>query len=782
MATITGIVSADERTWQRKFYEQLFGYDYENYVTIDRSTDGHTAGILFEHKQNVRSYGENKTLGQALIYLTRFNRDGVPVPAKICLVGQDEQKCYIYDTANYMDIVNDIEKYANLKASDSIPGFTAGAPSQIMDFDMSSAVGMQAVMQFVQQAPQTVKVDITVHNVYGWSQYYYDHAATFKQKAEKKEFFKELRNPTRTLADCIKPWRGHETDFKYIMDMLNDPMTQKKLGAFYTPPEYAKLSAELVRKAIARVPVGNDYVIIDTCAGGGNLEMYLDDGGEDILSHVIVSTYELKEWMVLKDRFGSRVRYIIPPIPKGPAQLPSLNEDGFLSGANALTREIIDNPEVKKYIDDPHCNIIAYLNPPYVETTGIEFQKKNEGKKASSWKDSWMVQEMKKDVSGVTTNDMGNVFIWQSFKYFMTLPEDSLIVFSPVKYWKAQHLVNKKFMGGYAFNRKHFHAPTPACVMCAWWSNEDDPFTDQIELQAVDLDANKKYVDEGTIAVKRVYGMYSEKYYDNRTFPTDKNDGIICELDGTEGNRSNKQIRISKVYNDNIVGYMVAKSHGLDNPRLSSVLTVAGKYDGNGFYVRKDNFMEKLPMFAASRYPDHCNDWTVMSMIMKSADKAAQYEVDVRSGKLDTFLLHCLFWTCMSHYPHMRSLHGSDGRLYLNQLCFDGDTLAKQKLDEYLAKGYKLTDKEQELWDKMQKLLADIRSCDEYRPEYKYGLYQIDEEINVKIKVGTKSDGTDKMDWKYGDLNNDIKTIKALAKQYYIDNLIDTLFEYEFLK
>lgn len=113
---------------------------------------------------------------------------------------------------------------------------------------------------------------------------------------------------------------------------------------------------------------------------------------------------------------------------------------------------------------------------------------------------------------------------------------------------------------------------------------------------------------------------------------------------------------------------------------------------------------------------------------------------------------------------------------------FDGDTLAKQKLDEYLAKGYKLTDKEQELWDKMQKLLVDIQSCDEYRSDFRYGLYQIDEEINVKIKVGTKSDGTDKMDWKYGDLNNDIKTIKALAKQYYIDNLVDTLFEYEFLK
>ena len=81
---------------------------------------------------------------------------------------------------------------------------------------------------------------------------------------------------------------------------------------------YAKKATELVQMAISRVPAGNDYIIIDRCAGTGNLEMYLDDGVEDVLSHCILSTYELKEWMVLKDRFGSRVRYIVPPIPKDP--------------------------------------------------------------------------------------------------------------------------------------------------------------------------------------------------------------------------------------------------------------------------------------------------------------------------------------------------------------------------------------------------------------------------------------------------------------------------------
>ena len=791
MATITGIVSADERTWQGKFYEQLFGSDYENYVSVDRSTDGHTTGILFEHKQNVRSYGENKALGQALIYLTRFNRDGVPVPAKICLVGQDEQKCYVYDTANYMNIVNDIEKYANLKASDSIAGFTAGAPSQIIDFDMSSAIGMQAVMQFVQQAPQTVKVDITVHNVYGWSGFYYDNAPEYNQKPEKKKFFDELRNPVGTLANYINPWTGKETDFKFIMDMLNDPMTQKKLGAFYTPPQYAKLACGLVRDAIKRaMDAGKkDYVIIDRCAGTGNLEMYLEDEGDDILSHVIVSTYELKEWMVLKDRFGNRVRYIIPPIPTpatnpdGSVNLPDLNEDGFLSGANALTRDIIDNAEVRKYLDDPDCAIILFENPPYAETTTtIKVNGKTSIAKAKSdWKSGDTVIRMMKDVSGVATNDIGNVFIWSAFKDFLRQDTDSYIVFSPVKYWKAQGLAKQKFVKGFAFNRLYFHAPTDACIMCAEWSGEPDIHNEAISLDAKNI-INDEVVDEGCVVVKKVHTKYSDVYFDTRTMADDTNDGIVCEINGQESSKPDNKIVIEKKYNDNLVGYMTVFKFGFDNPRLCGILNSIGMYNGHGFFVRSDNFMEKLPLFAASRYTDHCNDWKVMSMIMKSADKSAQYEADVKSGKLDKFLFQTMFWTCMSHYPHMRSLHGSDGRLYLNQLCFDGDTLAKQKLDEYLAKGYKLTDKEQELWNKMQKLLVDIQSCDEYRSDFRYGLYQIDEEINVKIKVGTKGDGTDKMDWKYGDLNNDIKTIKALAKQYYIDNLVDTLFEYEFLK
>ncbi len=787
MPSITTTVLTDEKTWQGEFYKSLYGEDYAEYVSVDRSTDGYTDGIIFEHKTNLQNTGKDKPLSQALIYLTRFNRDGVPVPAKICLVGQEDGKCFIYDTEKYLDYINDIPHYANLKASDGIPGFRASKPSQVIDFDMKNPVkGMRELSDFVEQPASYVRVTINEHNVYGWANFYYDHASEYKQKPEKKAFFNELRKPEKTLALFINAWTGQETDFKYIMDVLNDPMTQKKLGAFYTPPAYCKKAVELVKQAIARVPDGNDYVIIDRCAGTGNLEMYLDDGNEDILSHCILSTYELKEWMVLKDRYNGRVRYIIPPVPANPKDLPNLNEEGFLSGANALTTEIMNNPEVRKYLDNPKCSIILFENPPYAETTSLEFQRQGEGKNASTWKKSYVVEEMKKEVSGTALNDMGNAFIWSAFKYYLRQPTDSYIVFSPVKYWKAQQLISKKFMGGYGFNRRHFHTNIDACVMIAYWSNEDAKIT-SFDIDGFDLDEQGNYVSYGKLPVKQIRSMYSNEYYDKRTFDDATYDGIVIGLDGRETSSDEVKVRIKPLYSKDMIGYLVADSVGFDNPDAKSSLLVAGRYNGNGFYLHKDNYVEMLPMFVASRYIRYNPAWTERTRIMKSADKSAQYKSDVKNQVLNDFLCKCLIFSCFEPQNHCRSLYGSDGRFYKNNLCFDNidgkSTLAYDKLNEFIQNGYELSEQEQALFEKWNDILSFIIDCEEYNPDFSYGLYQIDEEINIKIEHGIDPNtGKPKLIQKYGDLNNYIKDLKALVKQYYLDNLVSTLFEYEFLK
>ena len=149
-------------------------------------------------------------------------------------------------------------------------------------------------------------------------------------------------------------------------------------------------------------------------------------------------------------------------------------------------------------------------------------------------------------------------------------------------------------------------------------------------------------------------------------------------------------MRTKGVYNKNIIGYLAVDSTGFDNPRLHACLTRAAKYNGNGFFIREGNFLEKLPLFAASRYTDHINDWTIMPMVMKSGDKKKEFEKDVAEGKLNDFLCKCLIWTHFTHYGHMRSMNGSDGKLYLNKLCFDGDILAAKKLQEFKDAGYVL--------------------------------------------------------------------------------------------
>lgn len=807
MIQITNTFDMDEKTFEINFYTAIFGPDFANKVTIDRSTDGYTDGILFEHKQNLMTYGRARALSQALIYLSRFNVDGIPVCGKIALPDHEGRKMYLYDVADYADIINDTQRYAKLKASIGIEGFVERKEPKIIPFDMGSVAGMQQVYEEVSKPATFTKINVNVHNVYGWAHYYYQHAAQHGQQAKKKAFFDELKNPCGALREFVNPWKGSESDFKFIMDLLNDPMTQKKLGAYYTPTAYCKLAAEKVRKIIKTIPEDMDYVIVDPAAGTGNLESVLTD---EELSHVIVNTYELKEAAVLEDRIGGRIRYNM-------AKDAKTNETGLIDDCDALSEafakrleEIIESTKKAEKIIK-----IWYMNPPYVETTGVEFQKKKEGKKQSDWKKSYVVEEMKKAVNGAASNDMGNAFIWSSFNLFHA---DYCVVFSPVKYWKAQHLISKKFLGGYAVNRQHFHAPTPAAIMLAAWSKEEDKDCEELTLKAFDLDENEHFVDCGKIQVKKIHSLFSETYYDSRKFRTkkdgkeagedvvlveeegdaDSEDGILCELNGKEYQKSQtKAKRAMAIYNKNAIGYIVAKSSGFDNPRLSSCLLIAPKYDANGFVLREDNFVEKLPLFAASRYTDHVNDWTVMSMVMKSGDKKKEFEKDVAAGKLNDFLCKCLIWTCFTHYSHMRSLNGSDGRLYLNELCFDGDTLATRKLQAFKNAGYKMTREEEELfadWNNILKRISQKFTDGSYRypynketgegynPDFKYGLFQIDEEVNYKIETAPDKSGKTRMVYADGDLNNMLKAFKKKVREYYINNLVDTLYEYEFLK
>lgn len=748
-----------EKDGQIDFYNQFLPRINPNLTVEDiiaNNNDGVLNGNLIEFKLSVKDL--NEVLFQCIKYLSALRIKGTLVPASIVIVDLNSTKSYLYKSENYLEF---IEKIYNGGASKNNSGFIGGEPEQI--FNYSKSVETENLISVLKENTFT-KIHIDENCIVGWAEHYY----RIKETARKEDFLGddkgkhktigEIRNPT-VFKDYIYAYEGEtNVKFNYLMDKLNDTILKKNLGAFYTHPLYAQKAAELVRKAIERVPEGNDYIILDRCAGTGNLESALSD---EELKHCIVSTIEYYEYKVLQELIGSKVKAIIPP-----TETKETFNAGLVNGADALSKEYVENEVIKQYVDNPKFTIILFENPPYSEPQAVE------GQKSALWKKSFLTQEMKKDVSGTVSNDLGNNFIWSAFRYYLRQPTDSYIVFSPVKYWKVQHLINKKFLDGYAFNRRHFHTNIDACIMCALWSNENSSI-DEFTLKGFDIDEKtKKICDEIKLPIKKINSLYSDFYTDKRSFDSDEK-GICLGLDGLE---SFNESRINPIFNNNLLGYMIAGSSGFDKPDLESSLMVAGCYRGNGFFLRKDNYLEKLPMFAASRYITYNREWTERARIMKSADKAETFFADAKNGKLNNFFLKCLLFTCIEMQNHCRTFTGSDGRFYRNELCLDttnGETVASKDI-----KKLKANETEKTILELYSTLLNHVKETKEYRKELTYGIYQIFAEIDTSYT----DEITGKTVYNNIQVHSDLQAMKELCKTYYNSEIVPVLFEYEFLK
>ena len=753
-----------EKEGQIDFFKS-FRIEYENNNVLVENTDGVWNGNLLEFKLNINDI--SKTLLQAIKYLSKMRVKGISIPKNILLISLNEEKCYVFNSQDYFD---EIHKIYYGPASKNNDGFVMSKSYEKI-IDYSKQIGQLDMIQIL-RTNNYMPINIDENCIVGWAERYYRE----NPNAHKGDFLGDLEGKVKIIGEIRQPkhFKGHilpyngktNEKFKYLMDKLNDNLNKKNLGAFYTPKLYCEKASELLRKAIDRVPDGNDYIILDRCAGTGNLEAVLTD---DELSHCILSTYEYYEYKVLMERLADKVRFIIPPI-----ETDDTYDMGFVRNANALDKNYVYNELIQKYIKDDKCTIIIFENPPYAETTSIEYQKKGKSKTSSMWKKSFVVEEMKKEIKGAATNDLGNAFIWSAFKYYLRQPTDSYIVFSPVKYWKVQHLISKKFLDGYAFNRKHFHTKINACIMVALWSNEDDEKTESFKLKAFDI-INNKLSYEGDLVVNKIFNMYSEIYYDKRVFNDDNLNGIAVELSGLESFKDDSKISVKKLYNNNILGYLVANQSGFDNPDLNSGLTIAGIYAGHGFFLRKDNYLEKLPMFAASRYITYNRSWTERSRIMKSSDGAKRFKEYISSSKGKQNLLKILLFCSLESKNHMRSFIGSNGIFYRNEICLDitnGETIASKDL-----KKLKMNEKEEVLINLWNKILNEAKLTSNYNSELTYGIYQIKDELNTyhKNKLGKKV-------YDYPVLNGDIKALKSLVKSYYLDEIVPFLFEYEFLK
>lgn len=802
-----------EREGQIKFFEDL---KISTEVELTNNTDGVYKGTLFEFKLTIANI--NKVIFQAVKYLSHLRIRGNSIPKNILLVALNEEKAYLFDSEKFLKNIEKIYVGAASKGNDE---FTTKEKPEVINF--SNIKGLSRLTEIL-GAEEFVKIHIDIYDVVGWANRFYAE----NPGVTKIKLFEEFREP-KYFKKLIYPWKGEEKDFKYIMDLLNDPVHRKELGAFYTPPVYCKKATEFVRKAIAQIPKNHNYIILDRCAGTGNLQEFLTDKlVKDItiselhkylsnefvekylkdkanvlslvkyddfnqitvgqlekfktkinindyifdneLSHTIVNTYELKEWIVLNERIGNKVKMIIPP----PGEIS--NKEALVNGGDALSQQFIVGQkaigmskeyiksitELNSFVKNKKTNIILFENPPFRDTAS------NSHTTAIKGYTSYAKEQLRGELKGPALNDLSNLFISTAYRYYLNKFNDYYILFSPIKYWKSLGLGEHKFIDGCLFNRVHFHAG-PSAISCILWQNLRES-REELTLQAYDIDQVTPDTNDiqilalHEVIIKKAHNLIS-KLYEKYETSNEDNVGVLLELDGTESKKQYTNASIKPVFNKSIIGYLVSREFGFDHPRLATTLVRCGLYDGHGFYIHTRNYLEKLPLFAAGKY-DSGNRWWEKGTIFKTSDGGEKYKTD------NNFLKSCLIYACLSYFNKCRSFDGSDGRFYRNELCFDGKTIASEKL-----KSFKLSEIEKELLSSFKEVLNEANKTQNYNSKYTYGTYQIDDELNTN-----KKDENDTVVYDYPQLNTKLVALKMKLNKYYETEIQPKLFEYELLK
>lgn len=757
-----------ERVGQMDFFDNYrVPYNDDASVLVD-NTDGVYHGNILEFKLNINNTG--KVLFQAIKYLSKMRIKGESVPARILLIDLNATKVYVYNSIDYID---DIQKVYIGAASVGNNAFNSNvtpvAEYDYMDMVDSAEVQKLLINRVSDETDWYVPVDLDENCIVGWAERYYREVPT----ATKGDFLGdgtgkvntngEIRDP-RHFKGLINPYTEPTNEkFKYLMDCLNDRLNKKDLGAFYTPKAYCEKASELVMKAVERVPDGNDYVIIDRCAGTGNLEAALigkfDKNGDELISHCVVSTYEYYEYKVLSERIGDKVRNIIPP-----TEANVIYENGKVSNADAMSKDFIQNPLIKQYVDDNKCTIILFENPPYRDDVSDNSKKR----KDVTVRVPYVQQELKKILSTLpnsnisTARDLSNQFIWSGFKYYLRQKTDSYILFSPIKYWKSLGLACKKFNSGYLFNRAHFHASASA-LACILWENEDDN-NEKIIVDAYDINNNELMFCK-SITLQKSHNTFLP-FFDKRKDSKDISTEVYCERNGEQ--TSGRRCDGTSYYNDNIIAYLQAQGYSIDAKHVC--LTRETIYNIRGFYLRKDTYLKACPLFAAKLYGQ--DEWYERDVFFNTSDGGDAYTHD------NDFSKSCLIYTCLSNQNKCLSFDGSDGRYYRNELCFDttnGDTVASADLANMtLDADEKALMK---LWDD---ILAEAKRTANYDSKLTYGVYQIAKELNTSHKIGTGR--SQRTVYDYPTLNGYLETLRTNLKAYYKSHITDKMFQYELLK
>ena len=686
----------------RAFYNEI-GYP-EGRIDYSCNTDGrpivdwriHQLGSLIEFKVVAKSNSD--VFNQMKRYIRAYNARGLSLPKYGVYIITESQKYTVFNL-EYETYCEDAVICSNLDLVVDLERKTSNADSWINN-------------------TETQKGWIDENSIVAYNDIYFSSRG--KSRKKKDDFIAELANPTILN---IKPyeWQPDGDMERKLLDCLGSAELKKRLGAFFTPEYAARQSTNYVRNIIRNLSEDEDYVIVDRCAGGGALEQFFT---EEELSHCILSTMVFAEKTTLKGLYEGKVKAILPLdettdnegcMPSGDALSEEFN-DGLSTVLEICRRET--ESRGKKLV------VIGLENPPY-KTAGSEAIRGN-GREVKNSSDNFITEKMKE--SGKLKNralvDFANKFIWSGFEYFF----DYYVVYAPIKYWKNQNVVDKKFLEGSIANRADFHA-TEGGISIISWKNEDTT-NEHITLQArvgneiKDVIINKLHQTPDTLFTYKKQDDGEDIWYELTSGTPDFKHGYI-------GNQRN----------------------------------IAHQKSGIGGFINVDdpNFKNILPLFVANCYT--CKDFTEKEIIMKSGDKGTFYQEDRE------FLEDCFLWCCLTDKNKCIS-----DRTRQNEMALEQNSKADQIVD-------RTKDHRMNLIREWRNVITQAKACEEYNPNYKYGLAQIISDIDINIDTAIiDKNGNFLKKKKNQSLDDAIISLKTELKKFYSDYLEPKLFEYELLK